>query len=411
MATLTKKIGLSLGADICWPLCYEEIMKKLDLNIRHRGDSINFEVERVSIEPFDLQQPCKYNVVLDRLTHWYHPSREWIKKSVIMDDLYVLNNPWAVQSMEKQTSYCAMMRLGLPIPKTWLIPPKAYEPSADLQPTLHRYARLFDLGEIGDKVGYPHFMKPYDGGGWVGVNCIKSADDLRETYEQSGKFVMHLQKGVIPHDFFVRCIGLGPQVHMVKYDPGAPLHARYTPGDPGLGEADRKRLEDYTLLINAFFLWDFNSCESLRKDGEWFPIDFANPCPDSQVTSLNWHFPWIVQANIRWSTYCAATGRKVRMNHNWEPYFKIAAKDISFEEKLEGYMALARKHFEVDKFQSFCDKNLKHLDEVTFEFFRTEKAKEAVRQKVAALFPEHEVEQFTEHFWAHIQQWCHDHGG
>ena len=53
-----------------------------------------------------------------------------------MDGLYVFNNPWSVQSMEKHTTYCAMMHLGMPIPETWLIPPKSYEPLPDLQPTL-----------------------------------------------------------------------------------------------------------------------------------------------------------------------------------------------------------------------------------------------------------------------------------
>lgn len=115
MAEITRRIGLSLGADLCWPICYEEILRKLDPRVKVGEDTVRFEVDRLSIEPFDLRQPCSYDVVLDRLTHWYHPSREWIKKSVIMDGLYVLNNPWSIQSMEKQSSYCAMMHLGLPI--------------------------------------------------------------------------------------------------------------------------------------------------------------------------------------------------------------------------------------------------------------------------------------------------------
>ena len=405
MGTLNKTIGLSLGADICWPICYEEVMKRLQLSFAYGGNRLEFDVERVTIEPFNLRQPCKYDMVLDRLTHWYYPSREWIKKAVILNDLYVLNNPWAVQSMEKQTTYCAMMRLGMPIPDTWLVPPKDYEQSNDLAPTLKNYARLFDLGDVGQKLGYPHFMKPYDGGGWVGVSRIDEESQLRESYEKSGKFVMHLQKAVDPHDAFIRCIGLGPQVNVVNYDPGAPLHERYQPGDAGLSPKDVKRLTDYTKVINAFFAWDFNSCESLRKQGEWYPIDFANPCPDSQVTSLNWHFPWIIKANIRWSVFVTATRRKMRMNQNWEPYFKIAAKDLSFDEKLAQYVALADKHFETEKFQSFCDRYLSHLDEVAWEFFGSDVAKDAVRKKVEALFPVHEHEQFTEYFWEKIQDW------
>src|SRR5262247_859071 len=200
MAFVTRRIGLSLGADLCWPLCYEALMERLDLALKLDGDTVRFEVDRVTIEPFDLRQPCKYDLVIDRLTHWYMVSREWIKKAVVMDDLYVFNNPWAIQSMEKHTTYGAMMRLGLPVPDTWLIPPKEYEPKPDLQPTLERYARLFDLGGIGAKLGYPMFMKPYDGGGWAGVSRIADESELRARYEESGNLVMHLQKAVEPFD-------------------------------------------------------------------------------------------------------------------------------------------------------------------------------------------------------------------
>ena len=39
------------------------------------------------------------------------------------------------------------------------------------------------------------------------------------------------------------------------------------------------------------------------------------------------------------------------------------------------------------RFEEFCAKHLGHLDEVLWEFFGTDIAKDAVRQKVAALFP------------------------
>ena len=151
MAEVRRRIGLSLGADLCWPICYEEVLRRLDLALEIDGDTVRFDVDRVTIEPFDLRQPSSYDLVVDRLTHWYTTSREWIKKAVLMDGLYVFNNPWAIQSMEKHTSYCAMMRLGMPIPETWIVPPKDYEFKAlpDLAITLARYAKLFDLDEIG----------------------------------------------------------------------------------------------------------------------------------------------------------------------------------------------------------------------------------------------------------------------
>jgi len=405
VAHLTRHIGLSLGADICWPICFEEILGRLKLAIPHEGDTLAFEVSRVTIEPFGLRQPVRYDLVIDRLTHWYHTSREWIKKAVVMNDTYVFNNPWSLQSNEKHTTYCAMMRLGLAVPDTWMLPPKAYEQTADLQPTLTQYARMFDLGEIGGTLGYPLFMKPYDGGGWVGVSKIDDEAQLRAAYESSGTKVMHLQAAVIPYDFFVRCIGLGPQTRAVNYDPSAPLHDRYRM-DRGFVTPDAQaELEDITLTINAFFGWDFNSCEALQKSGRWHPIDFANACPDSQVTSLHYHFPWLIKANLRWAIYCAATRRTVHRNLDWEPFFEIAAEDLPDREKLRRYALLARQHFDAEAFEEFCARHLAHLDEVAYEFFGTDTAREAVRRKVAALFPAHEVEEFTGLFFGRIQRW------
>ena len=210
MADRTVNIGLSLGADICWPICYESLFEGLKLDgMKWRGKSLDFTCDRVTIEPYSLHQPVKYDVVIDRLTHWYSLSREWIKKAILINDLYVYNNPWSLQSNEKHTSYAAMTRLGLPVPETWMLPPKAYEPSDDLEPTLRKYARMFDLDEIGDKIGYPFFMKPYHGGGWKGVTKIDNAADLHRAYDASGTEVMNLQAAILPHDWFVRCVGSG----------------------------------------------------------------------------------------------------------------------------------------------------------------------------------------------------------
>jgi len=408
MSDITRRIGLSLGADLCWPLCYEGILRRYDPAIPQGKDVVRFAVERVTIEPFDLRAPAKYDLVVDRLTHWYSTSREWIKKTVLMDGTYVFNNPWAIQSMEKHTTYAAMMALGFPVPHTWMIPPKAYEPRPDLDVTLARYAQMFDLGAVGAKLGYPMYMKPYDGGGWQGVSRIDDEAALRRAYEVSGTHVMHLQQAIEPYDHFVRVVGFGPQARVIRYDPALPLHDRYTMERDFIGVADARTLVDMTLVINAFFGWDFNSCEALAKDGVWHPIDFANACPDSQVTSLHYHFPWLVLANLEWSLYVAATKRPMRTNLDWEPFYAIARETAPFAEKLAAYAAIARQRLDADRFAEFKATHLARLPAVAWEFFATPEAKEAVRVKTAALYPAHEVERFTELFWSRIQQWRED---
>jgi hypothetical protein len=408
MADVIRRIGLSLGADLCWPICYEEILRKWNPAIPVGDDLVRFEVKRVTIEPFDLKKPCPYDLVLDRLTHWYHISREWIKKAIVMDGLYVLNNPWSIQAMEKQTTYCAMMHLGFPIPDTWMVPPKEYEALPDLQQTLERYAEMFDLGDVGRELGYPMFMKPYDGGAWVGVSRIGNEQELKDAYDRSGKRIMHLQKSIEPFDLFVRCLGVGPQIRFMRYSPDSPLHERYQLDRDFLTSDEESLLRDMTLTINTFFGWDFNSCEVIRKDGVHYPIDFANACPDSQVTSLHYHFPWLVEAKLRWSLFCAASRRPMRRTLDWEPYYRVRERNLPFREALAEYAEIARERFDVDRFDEFCHRHLRDLDEVSWEFFGTETAKRAVRLKVEALFPAHEHEQFTEHFWERIQMWRRD---
>jgi hypothetical protein len=264
---------------------------------------------------------------------------------------------------------------------------------------------LFDLDVLGQQLGYPLFMKPYDGGAWVGVTKIDDAQQLHKAYDESGKRVMHLQRAVLPFDLFVRVVGVGPQTHVIRYDPSAPLHDRYKVDFDFVDAEEFSLLNDMTLTINSFFGWDFNSCECLRQGGQMIPIDFANPCPDSQVTSLHFHFPWIVTSQLRWAIYCATTKRKMRPNLDWQPFFEIRKRDLPYRERLAAYAAIARERLDSEPFREFCEKHLAHLDQVAIDFFATDTARDAVYRKVEVMFPEHEVDSFTEHFWGLIQFW------
>ena len=408
----TRWIGLSLGADLCWPLCFEHLLRRLDLAIPWQGEEVRVDVERVTIEPFDLQQRTKYTVVLDRLTHWYHTSREWIKKSVILDDVYVLNNPWAVQSMEKHTTYAAMMRLGMPIPKTWMVPPKEYEQSnPDLEPTLRRYAKLFDLGKVGEQVGYPLFMKPYDGGAWRGVSKIDDEAKLREAYEESGKNVMHLQAAVVPFDLFVRAIGMGPQVNVVKYDPAAPLHDRYRMEAPPI-DADERSLARGHLPHHQHLLR--LGLQLLREPAE------GRQLPPHRLRQRLPRQPGDVAA----LPLPLAGARQAALGGLLRGDAPPHAADARLGALLRGGAAgaaVSREALPLRRYRprsgsrptaspSSAPSTSAHLDAVADEFFASPECREAVRLKVEALYPAHEVEPFTDLFFGRIQRWREEQG-
>lgn len=408
MPAVTRHIGLSLGADICWPLAFEQILADSKLNLKVGKDTVQFACERVAVEPFRLQRGCKYDLVVDRLTHWLTIQREWIKKCVLVDGLYVYNNPWSVQAFEKHSTYCAMIALGMPIPATVMVPQKHYEPKPDLDYTLKAYARLFDLAQLGGDLGYPLFMKPFDGGGWQGVTKVDNEHELRAAYESSEKYLMHLQQAVAGFDLFVRAVGIGPQVRVMKYDPSQPLHGRYTTERDFVGPDDEQVVIDTCLTINTFFGWDFNSVEALRRDGVFHPIDFANPCPDSQVNSIHYHWPWYVISNLKWAVFCAATKRPMRRTLDFEPYYAVAQQDVPYREKLAGYAAIARERLSADAFAEFDRRHLGPLEEAALRWFRSDRCRDAIRRKVAHVYPAHEVDEYSTRFFALVQQFVSD---
>jgi hypothetical protein len=361
-------IGLLLATEEDWSTAFEAIVGRVG-SVRHGGETHELATERIKNEPFDLRYRPAHSVVIDRLSWWYDLPREWLKKVALMDDVYLLNNPFTFQAMEKHAAYCAMMRLGLKVPPTWLIPHKLPPDNPRYVPMAERYNPLFDLEEVAQSVGYPLFMKPFDGGMWVGVSRITSGEELRFAYDHSGERLMHLQASVEDFDVFTRTLSIGPQTRVMRYDPGAHGHYRYAVDDTFLPPELEREVATISRLVNAFFRWEFNSCEVIVKDGEAYPIDYANASPDIALVSLHYYFPWAIKTLFAWCVFCAVTGRRMRINQNTRDYFDVGDDPgLSYEERLGRYEELARVYFQTDEFTDFCAQALPHLDELTVEY-------------------------------------------
>src|ERR1700760_1398232 len=170
-------------------------------------------------------------------------------------------------------------------------------------------------------------MKPFDGGQWVGVSRVASPAELRAAYDESGERLMHLQQALEGFDVFVRSLSIGAETMSMWFDPTKPMHDRYQVRHDFLSPELGDEVITISRLVNAFFRWEFNSCETIVKDGIAYPIDYANASPDVALTSLHYYFPWAIVALVRWSVYCLVTGRQPRLDLEMHRYFAIADSD------------------------------------------------------------------------------------
>ena len=169
-----------------------------------------FRTERVTNEPFDLRARPRYDLVIDRLAYWYHLPREWLKKIALMDDVYLLNNPFTFQAMEKHAAYCAMMRLGLNVPETWLIPPT--------RPTRPSNAR-------GQSSSVPS-SKP--------IRWLESEEGVTSAEPRQMMRDLGPPRGPVVRDVVAPEVELTADA-LVRHDPGEALRARERAGRGGQG--------------------------------------------------------------------------------------------------------------------------------------------------------------------------------
>jgi hypothetical protein len=403
-------LGLLLGTEEDWPRAFEELVRRLG-PVRHGGREHALNTERITIEPFDLRAKPRYDLVIDRLAYWYYVPREWLKKVALMDGVYLLNSPFTFQSMEKHAAYCAMIRLGLKVPETWLVPYKNPVDNARYAYTAARYNRPFDLDDVADKVGYPLFMKPFDGGAWRGVSRIKDPATLHRAYDESGEMLMHLQASVEGYDVFARSLTIGPDSMVMKFQPDEPMHDRYAVDHGFLSAGAGEEVLTISRLINAFFRWEFNSCESLVIDDSVHPIDYANACPDISITSLHYYFPWAISSLLKWSVYCAVSGRRPRLDLDTANYFEVADSGRTYEEKLTAYRGLADDYFETQRYHEFCATSLSTVDEMVRDWVTSPAFDSLLVDTVRATYPASEHDRFVAHFRGLLGLWVKDNAG
>ena len=158
-------------------------------------------------------------------------------------------------------------------------------------------------------------------------------------------------------------------------------------------------------LINAFFRWEFNSCESLVVGGSVHPIDYANACPDISITSLHYYFPWAISTLLKWSVYCAVSGRQPRLDLDTANYFDVADSDRTYPEKLTEYRRLADDYFEIERYLEFCATSLPTVDEMVRDWVTSPAFDSLLVDTVRSTYPAAEQDRFVAHFRGLLGLW------
>jgi len=279
--------------------------------------------EPVRIDKSMQGEPSGYAVIIDRISQDIPFYRTFLKNAALTGAA-VINNPFWWSADDKYFNNCLMTKTGVPVPKTVIIPSRDH-PNDTTEESFSNLAYPLDWDGIFNYTGFPAYMKPFEGGGWKHVYKLKNREEFFEKHAETGQLVMLLQEEIVFTEYY-RCYCIGRKhVRIMPYEPRNPHHLRYvadfTPSPEKL-----KQMEEIVLSINNSLGYDFNTVELALKDGVPYAIDFCNPAPDAERTSVgDDNFEWVVETAANYAIERAMENQEGKDNLTWGEFVKKSA--------------------------------------------------------------------------------------
>ena len=307
-----KKIGVLYGKERSFPMAFIEAVN--GKNVR------GVQAESVQIDKVIQGQSSGYSVIIDRISQDVPFYRAFLKNAAISGTA-VINNPFWWSADEKFFNNALATKIGVPVPKTVILPSRDL-PEDTTELSFSNLAYPLDWESIFKYVGFPAYMKPFAGGGWKNVYRIQNAEDFYQKHSETGRLVMLLQEEIVFEEYYrCYCIG-GKYVRIMPYEPRNPHHLRYV-ASFSPSEERLRQMEQIVLRINAYLGYDFNTVELAVKDGIPYAIDFCNPAPDAEKTSVGEdNFNWVVETAAIYAIERALESKEGLDNLTWGEYIK-----------------------------------------------------------------------------------------
>jgi hypothetical protein len=310
-----KKIGVLYGKERSFPMAFIEAVN--GKNIR------GVQAESVLIDKVIQGHPSGYSVIIDRISQDVPFYRAFLKNAAI-SGAAVINNPFWWSADEKFFNNALATKIGVPVPKTVILPSRDL-PEDTTELSFSNLAFPLDWESIFKYVGFPAYMKPFAGGGWKNVYRLQNAEDFYQKHSETGRLVMLLQEEIVFEEYYrCYCIG-GKYVRIMPYEPRNPHHLRYV-ADFVPSKERLQQMEQIVLRINHYLGYDFNTVELAVKDGVPYAIDFCNPAPDAEKTSVGEdNFNWVVETAAVYAIERALDSKQGLDNLTWGEYIKRSA--------------------------------------------------------------------------------------
>ena len=309
-----KKIGLLFGQENGFPQAFIDRV--------HEKQVDDITAEAVSIDKVIQGIPSGYTVILDRISQDVPFYRAWLKQAAL-EGAAVINNPFWWSADDKFVNNELAQRTGVQVPKTALIPSRELPLNTSDQ-SFRNLVYPFDWDAIFDYIGFPAYMKPFNGGGWKHVYKIHDREEFFAQHARTGQLVMMLQEE-IKYESYYRCYCIGGRyVRVIPYDPYQPENQRYLAEDSGDGDL-LNIVADQVARLNQYLGYDFNSVEIAVRNGVPYVIDFWNPAPETNAKVIGPdNFEWVVETAATYAIQRAQQQKPGTDNLTWGNFLQHA---------------------------------------------------------------------------------------
>lgn len=309
-----KKIGILHGWERSFPTAFVERVNSKNIS--------GIVAESVQISKVEQGAPSGYDVIIDRISQDVPFYRAYLKNAALSGTA-VINNPFWWSADEKFFNNALAVKLGIPVPKTVILPSNS-RPDDTRAESFANLAFPLDWEGMFQYLGFPAFMKPYAGGGWKHVYKLDSAEEFFQKYSETGQLVMILQEAIEFTSYF-RCYSIGAKyIKIMHYEPRNPHHLRYATKHD-ISDALLQQMEDYVIQLNQALGYDFNTVEFAIRDGVPYAIDFWNPAPDAERTSVgDENFEWVVETAANYAIERAQANQEGQNNLTWGTFMRDA---------------------------------------------------------------------------------------